>query len=105
MTRELASELRRAVLAERCDDVERAGLVEQILQRDAARRVTRRLADRQLDLDLFRIALVAIGAHVSERGAREDACAVELDEPFDAESFVRLATDPQYIIDRHRRDR
>ena len=56
--------------------VEGRGLVEQVLQGDAAGRVPTGLAHRELDLDRARRAALAVLLHVEQRRPREDAGAV-----------------------------
>jgi hypothetical protein len=101
VARELAGEPGRAGRAVLGDLVERRRLVEQALQRDAARRLALGLAHRELDLDLGGCALVAIVAHVRQRGARQDPRAVQPYQAIDPEQLLRLAAHREHVIDRH----
>src|SRR4249919_3835135 len=101
MTRELAREVGRTPLAIRRHLVERTRFGEQILERDATRGISAGGAHRQLDLDLAWSSCVAVFTHVREGGAREDSRAVKVDEALDTKPLVRLAVNPEEIVDRH----
>ena len=104
MTRELARQLGRAALAVLARP-RRAG---------APRQQSWSVTPRAESPSVVRIVSwisISLGARASPSSrmcasadAREDPRAVQVDEAFDAELLLRLASDPEQIVDRHRAD-